>query len=118
MSYTSPELNRLLPEADADDEELAEGEDQEGDLVAEVDGEVFAWARRLDCIAHMLDGAESNGIQGALEALQDHGLPVKTIDRGGGLVEITFYARPQQRLGRRRRGVCKAKTAGFREGEV
>jgi hypothetical protein len=82
MTHISANLRRwvaartdTVDEVEKTDEELV-NKDVGGQVVAEIDGEVYAWVDRLQARTDLLDGVEDNGLDGAIEALRDRGLPV------------------------------------------
>ena len=82
MTHTSANLRKWVAERTDDidevektDEELAH-EDVGGEAVVEIDPEVYAWIDRLQARTDVLDGVEDSGLNGAVEALRDRGMPV------------------------------------------
>ena len=89
MTYTSPGLRKWVAERDDQATEVEESdedlvnEDIGGDAVAELDRDLYRWARRIVAIPDLLAGTETGGLDGLVEACWHHGLPVVVTWRHG-----------------------------------
>ncbi len=87
MTQTSAPLRKWVAErtdeveeTEAADEEIVH-EDVGGEVIAEIDPEVYAWIDRFVARTDLLEGAETGGVDGVVQALKDRGLPVRTRHR-------------------------------------